>query len=233
LREELAAAELAKGPDRWRNLADILIRAAALHPQAIQGGRASDWGAVFCAVLRKCAPHDQQNIVQSLLLLPDLPIGVLPDLQAVAGPKVLEILPFSADQVTRIARRADASELAHLARRSGLSTATTGILLARGGADVHAALAENASARISPSCFAALAELAYANRGLRAALIARPDLPKQHLEKLWPYLSSEDKRRALAAAPLKLAERLQALMADKPPQSGQDAPKKASPRAAA
>jgi hypothetical protein len=209
------------------------VRAAALHPNTIHGVRANDWGAVFCAVLRRCAPHDQQNIVQSLLLLPDLPIGVLPDLQAVAGPKVLEILPFSAEQVVGIARRVEPGELEHLARRTGLEASAASILLARGNADVHAALAENASARISSSCFAALVELAYANRGLRSALIARPDLPKQHLEKLWPYLSAEDKRRALAAAPLKLAERLQALMADKPPQPGQEPAKTASARAAA
>lgn len=114
------------------------------------------------------------------------------------------------DDLLQVVSEEGVAHLRAVATRPELSEAATTLMLLRGDRQALLACLGNRRARLSRATFGALAGVAMADAGLRAALCGRGDLPDSVVDTLWPGLDAEQRARLLAAgfpyAPHQLAE---------------------------
>jgi hypothetical protein len=103
------------------------------------------------------------------------------------------------EDLVGIAKNAPQSHLNVIARRPTLSTMVTDVLIGRGDKEVVQSVSANAGAQLSSAGVAQLLEKARADIDLGAALVDRPDLSQDAVDKLLPLVS--------ASLAVKLAER--------------------------
>jgi hypothetical protein len=105
--------------------------------------------------------------------------------------------PRDPGDLLTLARSATAEHLEQIARLPALPDRLTSIIAMRGHMPAILAVLANPGAAFGRTTLAMLAELAASDRSLRLAMAARPDLPGDAVDRLWPLMGRE--ARAAAA----------------------------------
>jgi hypothetical protein len=105
--------------------------------------------------------------------------------------------PSPEDDVIGLARNASVDELMSIAQLPHLPEALTNVIVARGEREVIVTALRNENANFAKSSLTTLVELAASDRLLRDAMIRRADLPEAIVDRLLPFLPSEDRARAI------------------------------------
>ncbi|MDR3496288.1 MAG: DUF2336 domain-containing protein [Ancalomicrobiaceae bacterium] len=125
----------------------------------------------------------------------DLALKLAGDQAVVAAP-VLEQSPvLTASDLIGLASTMGQDHLLAISRRKELPTLVSDVIVVRGNMGVHASVAANPGARLSPDSFARLAFKAKSMPGLSDALSSRPDLPHTVAESLMPFSSPQARQR--------------------------------------
>lgn len=177
---KLSSAQMALFDDVMSRLVDEIDIAA----------RAA-FGGVLAAISE--APH---GVVQRL---------ALDDAISVAGPILSRSERVGAMTLLEGARTKSQAHLLAISRRKVLAEPVTDILLGRGNKDVVLSTAENSGAAFSQFGYSTLVQRSATDDELAACTWSRPDIPRQHLLKLFAEASETVKLELTKKDPCKAA----------------------------
>jgi hypothetical protein len=138
------------------------------------------------------APRDPIDEAPEPAVAAETPKSNEPESRAVARP-----WGDDGDSPLALARRASAAQLERIADLPNLPEALTAILASRGHGPAIVAALGNPGATFGRSTLTMLAELSAGDRALRLALLARPDLPDDAVDRLLPLIGREARARLI------------------------------------
>jgi uncharacterized protein (DUF2336 family) len=176
---------------------------------------------IFDDVMGKLIQHIEVSVRASfggrIAPLPDAPRGVIRTLSRdeaieVAGPVLRRSPRLDDATLVENARTLGQQHLLAISGRATLAEPVTDVLIERGDQAVIGCLADNRGARFSAPGAAALVTKTGGDEAIMLAVWSRPDIPRQHLVRLFVQASAQVQRRLVEADPRK-AEQIRTAVA--------------------
>jgi uncharacterized protein (DUF2336 family) len=202
LNNAVAANNVGRRAEMLRHVADLYVAGSAQ--------LASDQIALFDDVMgRLIAEIDtaaRAAFGQRLIEMPYAPPNVLRSLAlddtiAVSGPILTKSEQLSEAVVVQAANTKSQDHLLAISRRSSIPETVTDVLVGRGNRQVVLSVASNNGAKFSEHGYSTLVTRAGTEDGLALCIWLRPEIPRQHLLKLFADASETVRARLEAADP--------------------------------
>ncbi len=173
---------------------------------------------VLVHLIRRIETRALVQLSSALAPVDNAPINVVRNLSqhdeiTIAGPILTKSSRLSDQDLIDIARSKGQRHLMAISDRASLSEAVTDVLVDRGDAQVHYALARNTGAHFSESGFSILVKKSESDEKLTEKLGLRLDIPLQLLRQLLARATDLVRSKLLAAATPENQERIQKALA--------------------
>ena len=213
LEEAIASKEIGRRADTLRRITDLFISGSLTFSE--------DQIALFDEVMgllaREIETSARATFGQRLAALAKAPPGVirtlaLDDAIEVAGPVLTQSQQVDEATLMESARTKGQDHLLAISRRAVLAEAVTDVLVERGNEQVAQSTAENPGAKFSEFGYSTLVKRSENDPELALRMLSRPEIPRQHMLKLFAD-ASESVRLRLEAADQRKATLLREMVA--------------------
>lgn len=212
LEDALARQDIGRRADALRRITDLFVAGAA---------RFSDeqielFDDVMGRLVTEIDTSARAAFGQRLAENPDAPPNVmralaLDDEIQVAEPVLLHSERIDESTLVESAKTKSQGHLLAISRRQNLGEAVTDVLVQRGDSEVALSTARNTSAKFSDFGYATLVERSKNDDGLALSVLARSEIPRQHMLQLFER-ASEAVRSTLEAVDPRRAQMIRSLV---------------------
>jgi uncharacterized protein (DUF2336 family) len=200
LEEAIASKEIGRRADTLRRITDLFVSGAA----AFSDDQIALFDEVMGLLTREIESSARAAFGHRLATLPQAPPRIiralaLDDAIEVAGPILAQSGQIDEATLMESAKTKSQDHLLAISRRPVLVEALTDVLVQRGNELVAQSTAENPGAKFSEFGYSTLVKRSENDPELALRMLSRPEIPRQHLLKLFAD-ASETVRLKLAAA---------------------------------
>jgi uncharacterized protein (DUF2336 family) len=213
LEEAIASKEIGRRADTLRRITDLFVSGSA----EFSDDQIALFDEVMGLLAREIESSARAAFGHRLALLPQAPPRIirslaLDDAIEVAGPVLTQFAQIDEATLMEGARTKGQDHLLAISRRPVLVEALTDVLVERGNEMVAQSTAENPGAKFSEFGYATLVKRSEDDPELALRMLSRPEIPRQHMLKLFAD-ASETVRLKLAAADHRKASLLRDMVA--------------------
>jgi uncharacterized protein (DUF2336 family) len=213
LEEAIASKEIGRRADTLRRITDLFIAGSG----AFSEDQVELFDQVMGLLAREIENSARATFGQRLATLGKAPPQILRSLALddaieVAGPVLTQSEQIDEATLMEGARTKGQDHLLAISRRAVLAEAVTDVLVERGNEQVAQSTAENPGARFSEFGYSTLVKRSESDPELALRMLSRPEIPRQHMLKLFAD-ASESVRLRLEAADQRKASLLRDMVA--------------------
>jgi uncharacterized protein (DUF2336 family) len=213
LEEAIASKEIGRRADTLRRVTDLFLA----NSTQFSGDQIALFDDVMELLARQIETSARATFGQRLAAVPQAPPQViralaLDDAIEVAGPVLTQSEQLDDATLIEGARTKSQDHLLAISRRKTLAEALTDVLVERGNQAVAHSTAANPGARFSDFGYATLVQRSEHDAELARCVWSRPEIPRQHLLRLFAE-ASEAVRRELEASDRHRANQIREMVA--------------------